>query len=125
VLGGRQKPNEEVLADPFRFISKEAFEVDMGYLIRRVAKYSDFSKTTDELRIERLYEIACSVEEGRFLTSSESPFPNGRFILVPLEFPERYVFFEALTPGFDRRIAAIVKPYPWRLDADTFTGYEG
>ncbi len=117
VLGGRAKPNKRVLNDFFSFVSRKAFEIDFKNLLERVKKYPDFDKTEDELRKEVQFKIVCEAEEGRFMFSNNSPFPDGQFILIPLEFPERYVFFSTLAPDFKTRIVSILKPYPWRLDS--------
>lgn len=117
ILSGRAKPNEGVLSNFFSFVSRKAFEIDFQNLLERVKKYPDFDKTEDELKKEVQFKIACEAEEGKFLFSNNSPFPNGQFILIPLEFPERYVFFSTLAPDFKKRVASILKPYPWRIDA--------
>ncbi|MBI2635606.1 MAG: hypothetical protein HYW79_03660 [Parcubacteria group bacterium] len=118
ILKEGAKPNAGVLNDFFSFVSRKAFEIDFKNLLERVTKYPDFDKTEEELRIEAQYKIACEAEEGRFLFSSDAPLSNGQFILIPLEFPERYVFFSTLVPDFKKRIMSVLKPYPWRLDAD-------
>ena len=118
VLGKRAKPNEDVLNDFFSFVSERAFEIDFKNLLERVRKYPDFNKTEDELRKEAQFKIACEAEEGRFLVSEDSPFTSEQFILIPLEFPERYVFFSTLVSDFKKRVVSILKPYPWRLDVD-------
>ncbi len=117
ILGERAKPNMEVLNNFFSFVSKKAFEIDFKNLLERVKKYPDFDKTEEELRKEVQYKIACEAEEGRFILSNDSPFSDGRFILIPLEFPERYIFFSILVPDFKKRVMSVLKPYPWRLDA--------
>ncbi len=118
VLGGRPKPNQDVLTNFTSLVSQEAFELDMQNLLARVKQYKDFTKTEGELRTEGKFKIACEAEEGRFMMSNESPFNQGDFLLIPLEFPERYVFFETLAPDFQKRITSIIKLYPWRMDAD-------
>ena len=122
ILGGnRPQPSPKILQDFFSVVPRKAFDLDFSNLLERVKKYPDFSKTEEDLRRESQYKIACEAEEGRFLFSPDSPFPCGQFIMVPLEFPERYVFFAVLAPEFKKRIAAIVKSYPWRMDADSLT----
>ena len=117
--GNRPQPNQKVLDNFFGVVSRKAFDIDFTNLLDRVKKYPDFSKTEEELMKESQFKIACEAEEGRLLLSPNSPFPYGQFILVPLEFPERYVFFAVLAPEFKKRIASIVKSYPWRMDADS------
>ncbi len=77
---------------------------------------TDIIQSDTEIEDDLKFKIACEAEEGRFLLSPESPFPRGQFILVPLELPERYVFFEILAPDFQKRIVPILKTYPWRLE---------
>ena len=122
ILGGnRPQPSQKVLDDFFGIVPRKAFDLDFSNLLERVKKYPEFSKTEEELKKESQYKIACEAEEGRFLFSPDSPFPCGQFILVPLEFPERYIFFAVLAPEFKKRIASIVKSYPWRMDADSLS----
>lgn len=118
VLGKRPTPNQEVLDNFDSLVSREAFELDMKNLLERVRQYKDFTKSEEELRREAMFKIACEAEEGRFMISDESPFSQGDFILIPLEFPERYVFFEILSKDFQKRIASLIKLYPWRMDSD-------
>lgn len=119
--GSRPKPNQKVLDKFFVVVSRKAFDLDFTNLLERVKKYPDFSKTEQELKGESQFKIACEAEEGRFLFSPDSPFPCGQFILIPLEFPERYVFFAVLAPEFKKRMASIVRSYPWRMDAESLT----
>ena len=122
ILGGnRPQPNQMVLDNFFGVVSKKAFDIDFANLLDRVKKYPNFSKTEEELRKESQFKIACEAGEGLLLLSPDSPFPGGQFILAPLEFPERYVFFAVLAPEFKKRMASIVKSYPWRLDADNLS----
>lgn len=118
VLGKRPEPNQKVLENFTNIVSKQAFEVDIKNLLDRVKQYTDFSKTEEDLRQEAMFKIACEAEEGRFIFGSESPFSNGNILITPLEFPERLVFFETITPDFQKRIVPILKLYPWRMDAD-------
>jgi hypothetical protein len=116
VLGARPQPSPTVLQEFTNMVSPEAFRIDVENLLRRARQYG-VRESDEELREGARFKIACEAEEGRFLLSNDSPFPGGEFILVPLEFPERYVFFETLAPDFSRRVVALAKPYPWRLDA--------
>jgi len=118
ILLKRPEPNQEVLNDFKNLVSVQAFELDMKNLLERVKQYSDFNKSESELRTEAMFKIACEAEEGRFIFSSESPFSGGDILITPLEFPERLVFFETLTPGFQKRIVPILELYPWRMDAE-------
>ena len=118
ILGGRPEPNTEVLESFFKYVSRQAFELDMKNLLERVKQYSDFTKTEEELRRELMFKIACEAEEGRFIFCPEAPFSYGDILITPLESPERLVFFETLAPDFQKRIVPILKLYPWRMDAD-------
>lgn len=117
ILGKRPEPNQDVLNNFNGRVSNRAFELDMKNLLERVKQYSDFSKTEEELRSEAMFKIACEAEEGRFIFSTEAPFSSGEILITPLEFPERLVFFETITPGFQKRIVTILELYPWRMDA--------
>lgn len=117
VLGKRPEPSPEILDNFSRIVPRQAFEIDFTNLLERVKKYPDALQNEEALRREAMFKIACEGEEGRYLLSAESPFPGGEFILIPLEFPERYVFFSILAPEFQKRIVAVLRPYPWRMDS--------
>lgn len=116
VLQGKTKPSQQVLTNFETLVPQQAFDLDLQNLLRRTKKYHS---VVDEksLREQACKKIACEAEEGRFIFSSESPFSEGNILIVPLEFPERLVFFEVLAPGFQKRIAPILPLYPWRMDA--------
>ena len=80
-------------------------------------QYPDALASEEDLKSEAERRIAFESEEARYLAGSQSPFNNGQFILIPLEKPERYVFFNILAQGFTKRIASVVKLYPWRLES--------
>jgi hypothetical protein len=115
ILGGRPKPAQEVLQNISKFVSPAAFEIDFVRHAAWVRDDSGLGLSDAEIRKDLEFKIACEAEEGRFLMSPESPFPNGQFLLATLEQAERYVFFTALAPKFPERLLAILKPNPWRL----------
>lgn len=115
-LGGRPVSDEKVQNNIFNFVSAGMFKIDLERHMGWVRNDTDMVQTDAEIENDLKFKIACEAEEGRLLMSPESPFPNGQFILVPLELPERYVFFEIIAPDFQKRIVPILKPYPWRLD---------
>ncbi|MFA6397329.1 MAG: hypothetical protein WDK96_00590 [Candidatus Paceibacterota bacterium] len=118
VLGELPKPNINVLTNFDQIVSKEAISIELNNFIQILSRYPDKQVSIDELRNEAKFRISCEAEEGRFLTSKESPFSNGEFILIPFELPERYVFFKILAPDFQKRIVPILKPYPWRMNIE-------
>lgn len=119
VLGGRSLPNRSVLECFDTVVPQKAFQIDLANFIRRTKQYQGFDMNIQEIETDVKFNIACEAEEGRFLMSAESPFTNGEFILIPLEFPERIDFSSILAPGLKDRVVAVMKPYPWRLDADS------
>jgi len=116
VLMGRPTASKEIQQNVTKYVPAEAFEIDFVRHVAWVRGDTGLTLSDDEIRKDLEFKIGCEAEEGRFLLSSESPFPNGRFILAPLEQSERYVFFSILAPSFSKRILAILKPNPWRLN---------
>ena len=99
-----------------KLIAKEAFQIELERHSAWARNEAGLEQTDSELEKDVRFQILCEIEEGRLLTSEESPLGgNGQLVLVPLELAERYVFFEKLSPGFSKRIAALLKPYPWRM----------
>ncbi len=116
ILNGRPEASTKVQNNIFDFVAAGAFKIDLDRHMSWVKNDTDIIQSDTEIEDDLKFKIACEAEEGRFLLSSQSPFPNGQFILVPLELPERYVFFEILAPDFQKRIVPILRPYPWRLE---------
>lgn len=114
-LAGPIKPNQEILTQFDKFVTRNAIEYELKTFQQMLKQYPDSLASEDELKAESEMRIAFESEEARFLAGTQSPFTDGQFILIPLEKPERYVFFDLLTPGFTRRVASVVKLYPWRL----------
>lgn len=112
ILGGRSRPNEEVLASIDTFVASAAFQLELA---RHVSWEAEAGLIQDELarKLDVRHQIACEAEEGRVLVDRESPF--GDFILVPVERAERYDFFTILAQEFKQRIVAILPTNPWRL----------
>ncbi len=117
ILNARPDPAVKVLGRLYDFISEKAFKLELDRHSAWAREEAKLTQTDEELKKDVEFQIVCEAEEGRFLFSPDSPFPCGQFILVPLEFPERYVFFATLAPEFKKRMASIVKSYPWRMDA--------
>ena len=115
-LGERPTADTKVQNNIFDFVSIGTFKVDLERHMGWVRNDTDMVQTDAEIENDLRFKIGCEAEEGRFLISPKSPFPNGQFILMPLELPERYVFFEILAADFQKRIVPVLKPYPWRLD---------
>lgn len=113
ILGKRPESNPEVLKGIEKFISPSALEIEIQRHSSWAREEAGLNQTDAELRQDVYFQIACEAEEGRLLSGENSIF--GDFILFPLEVPERYVFFSVLAPNFQKRIVAVLKPYPWRL----------
>ncbi len=115
VFSGRPLSDKNVENNLLNFISERAFEIEFERHSAWVRDDAGLVQSETEIEKDLKFQIACEAEEGRFLSSNESPISNGRFILVPLETAERYDFFEILAPGFKKRIVSILTPYPWRM----------
>lgn len=117
VLLSRPVPAKVSDSDFEKIVAKEAFQLELERHSAWARDEAGLKQTSEELKDDVKFQILCEVEEGRLLTSKESPLGgNGQVVLVPLESAERYVFFEKLSPGFSKRIASLLKPYPWRMD---------
>jgi hypothetical protein len=116
VLKGRPTANKDVQNNINKFVAPEAFEIDFVRHSAWVRNDTGVALTDAEIRKDLEFKIGCEAEEGRYLLSSDSPFPNGKFLLASLEQAERYVFFNILAPEFSKRLLAILKPNPWRLN---------
>ena len=110
------KPNAEILGDFGRFVSSRAIGYEVEAFKQMLLRYPGVRDSNDEITEEAKFRIACESEEARFLVGMGSPFTNGAFILIPLEKPERYVFFDLLAPEFTKRIVSVAKLYPWRME---------
>lgn len=98
-----------------RFVSKSAFAIELERHSNWARKEAGLNQTDEELKNDITFQIACEAEEGRLLTN-ELFFLGGNFILIPLEVSERYVFFKIFAPDFQKKIAPVLKPYPWRIE---------
>lgn len=114
-LGGDIQPNNEILTNFDQFVSTNAIAYEIKTFLQMLKEYPDALTSEDELRKEAERRIAFESEEARYLLGNNSPFKNGNFILIPLEKSERYVFFDLLTNEFTKRIASVVRLYPWRM----------
>lgn len=119
LFDGRPGPDKDVQENLFEYVKPEAFQIELD----RYRSYTDWvtektgiKKTEGEIVSEIALQIACETEEGRFLVSRDSPFQNGKFILIPFELPERYEFFKIKSPDFKKMIVPVLKPYPWRIN---------
>lgn len=115
-LSGKIEPNQEILTKFDTFVSKNAIEYELRTFLQMLKQYPDALVSEDDLTSEAKRRIAFESEEARYLAEpGESPFNDGRFILIPLEKPERFIFFDLLVRGFTKRIASVISLYPWRL----------
>ena len=113
ILQKRPQPNQKVFTSPERYVAAAALGLEVKRHSSWAREEAGLVQTDEELRRDVCLQIACEAEEGRLLDGDDAPL--GEFILIPLEVPERYDFFTLLAPGFKRRIAAVLPPYPWRL----------
>lgn len=123
ILGGRPQPNKAVLENFFKkdkddaqgFVLQKSFAMD-------VERHAPWAKTVgnptdEEIESDVKFKIACEAEEGRMLCAPDSPIaPFGMFLLAPLEVQERIDFFSLRAPEFKKRLAPILKTYPWRYE---------
>lgn len=110
IICKRPEPNKEVLGNIEKYVSSSALSVELERHSSWAKEEAGLNQTNDELRKDVYFQIACETEEA--LTLSEM---IGKFTLVPLEMPERYIFFFTLVPELQKQILPILKPYPWRL----------
>ena len=119
VMGGNKiGANREVLDRFDNFVSKNALRYEVDKFLQMLKQFPDALSSKEELINEMKQRIAFEAEEAKYLDGPKSPFLGGKFILIPLEKPERYVFFDALAPEFTKRIVTVVRLYPWRIEEE-------
>jgi len=115
VLRGRPRPNKEVLENLEQFISSEAFRIELERHSKWTKEEAGLKQSDEELKQDVRFQIACEIEEGRFLINEQLFSKSKEFILIPLEVPERYDFFTVLANDFKERIVSVLSCYPWRV----------
>lgn len=115
VLGTRPRANSGVLGNIRNYIDEGALQLEYERHSSWAREKVGLEQSDEELWQDVIFQIACEVEEAQLLISPKSPIGDGKFILIPLEATERYVFFKTLAPGFRDRIVAALKPNPWRM----------
>jgi len=115
VLRGRPRPNKEVLENLEQFISSEAFRIELERHSKWAKEEAGLKQGDEELKQDVRFQIACEIEEGRFLINEQLFSKSKEFILIPLEVPERYDFFTVLANDFKERIVSVLSCYPWRV----------
>jgi len=115
ILGSRATPDKRILEDFNRYIKKGAFEIELERWRNWAEEEAELNQPDNELERDTRYQIACEVNEGKFLLGEKSPFPSGDFIVIPLETPERFDNFTIFAPEFKKRVASVLSYYPWRI----------
>lgn len=109
-IAPRFEPDPMLTSHILSRVSSEALARERA---RRIYLYAERGIMADASLIEADLKasIAVKAREGQWLVET-----FGDFILVPVEYPERYVFHELLMPDLTERICPILTPYPWRGD---------
>ena len=115
VLGGFPVPDVRIVKNFGQYITQGAFDIEFQRHSNWAEQEAGLNQTKEELQGDVKFQIACEVQEGKFLLSKDSPFPFGEFILIPLEVSERYDFFTIFAKDFKKRIVSVLSSYPWRL----------
>lgn len=115
ILGGRSAPDGRIVKDFDKYIRRGAFEIELQRWRNWAKEEAELNQTNEELERDTRYQIACEVNEGRFLMSEKSPFSSGDFSIIPLEMPERFDNFTIFAPEIKKRIVSVLSCYPWRL----------
>jgi hypothetical protein len=102
-------PDETVLsrAEELRLDPAVIREVDRR--LHLAQRYGD-ALTESQAFDEAVKSIAVKCAEAKQLVADFSDF-----VLIPVEFVERYRFHNLGWPGFTDRLLPITQPYPWRL----------
>lgn len=93
-------------------VSKNAFKIELNRHSKWACEEAGLKQSSEELEQDVKFQIACEAQEAKFI--SEKLFPEG-FVLIPLEYPERYDFFRLTVPDFKENLICVLKPYPWRI----------
>jgi hypothetical protein len=116
IIGGKPPLSEEVLRNIDAYVPQKLFAREFDRHAAWARDDAGLSQTDVELKRDVRLRIAYEAEEGKMLVVDKFPFDN--FLLLPLESPEQYFFFELLAPDFRKRIVPVLKLYPWRLRAE-------
>ncbi len=112
VLEARSKPDIEVIARIYDFVSEGALRIEIERHSAWAREEAGLTQSSEELQQDVFFQIACEVKEGQLLSEKDSLM--GECILVPLEVPERYDFFFLKALSLKERIAPILQTYLWR-----------
>lgn len=102
------EPDPALVSRISSLVPHEALERER---MRRTHLYAERGIVADTCSIaaDLRRSIAVKAQEGQWLVET-----FGDFLLLPVEYPERYVFHELLAPGLMQRICPTLTPYPWR-----------
>lgn len=115
MLGRKPEPSKLVLKNFSGLVSASMFQGELERWLAWNQEQSGLEQAEEELKRDVTEQIAFEAEEGRLLTSADSPLGTSEFLLIPLEHPERFDNFTILAPDFKVRIVPILPCYPWRL----------
>ncbi len=108
----RPVANSEPLPPMLKVPHSDWFEALERETSRRIklANHRGVKLTRDQADKEAQLSITVKANEARQLVEE-----FGDFILVPVEYVERYQFHNLGYAGFTNRLLPITKPYPWRM----------
>lgn len=114
MIGKRVEPNQTVLANINQHVNQQQFTRELERWKCWHQDQLGITANNTVIKDEVKYQVACEAEEGRILLGGNSPFGTD-FLLIPLEYPERFDNFTILTPDFKKRIVTVFPYYPWRI----------
>lgn len=115
ILFGRSQPDTNVLSAPQNYIKEGALDLEIERWCKWSQEEAGINQTLEKIKKDAIWQIACEANEGKFLVSKNTIFSEGKFLLVPLETPERFDNFSILSPEIKERIVPVLSFYPWRI----------
>ncbi len=90
-------------------IEDSALQREVERKLKIAAKYNIYL-TEEEARKQAICSINSKAEEAKELVSD-----FGDFLLIPVEYVERYAYHNLGMDNFTDRLLPVIVPYPWRL----------
>lgn len=115
ILGQKSKPNNQMISNPEEFIEEGLLSTEVERWKNWAEQEAGLDQPIEQIKKDAIYQIAYEAEEGKFLMGDQSPFNSEKFVIIPLEVPERFDTFSIFSPDIKKRILPILSFYPWRM----------
>ncbi len=109
ILGKRPQPSAEFLANPNSVVPDEQIQKRIQFTLENAPANVRTPEREAEQRRWMPYIMGCEAEEGRWLSSGDSPFGNS-FLVAPLEPAGKTLSHGA---DYNRRMIDVLPHSPW------------